>query len=330
MIFIVGNSRSGTKLLGDILSNSQPVFTFTELHFIEYLVSTDKIFNKCSKEEAILLINKLFSIQENGFLDPKKFNKSNLDNFYKISEIIYDKYKCETYYDCYQNFLIYYTKGIKKKSVPCDPTPRNQFFIKEIKNHSPASKIIYAIRDPRAVLYSQKKKWKISKKSKSKFEVFRTLINYNPIIISLLWKSSAKQYINNQDKVLLVIYEKMVDNQKATIKSLCNYVSIPFSESLLDVSRTNSSHANTTKIKGVTNFFADLWKKELSHTEIWICQLINNDYLAEFGYSPIKLKPNPLKLFYYFLTLPVYMVLVFFSNFSRYKNILNSFRTRFK
>lgn len=36
-IFIVGNSRSGTTMMGRILGNHTDVFTFHELHFFEQL-----------------------------------------------------------------------------------------------------------------------------------------------------------------------------------------------------------------------------------------------------------------------------------------------------
>ena len=35
MIFIAGNSRSGTTLMGRILANHSQVFTFSEMHFLE-------------------------------------------------------------------------------------------------------------------------------------------------------------------------------------------------------------------------------------------------------------------------------------------------------
>lgn len=40
VIFIVGNSRSGTTMLGRILGKSTYVHTFDELHFFEFLVDS--------------------------------------------------------------------------------------------------------------------------------------------------------------------------------------------------------------------------------------------------------------------------------------------------
>ena len=76
-IFIVGNSRSGTTMMGRILSRNTSVFTFKELHFFGNIFSSDdkKILKETESEE---LLSKLLCIQEHGifnFKDYKKFNK---------------------------------------------------------------------------------------------------------------------------------------------------------------------------------------------------------------------------------------------------------------
>ena len=57
MIFIVGNSRSGTTMMGRILGNNPNVFTFHELHFFEQLWSTrdsNRLFSKKKGEKLLL------------------------------------------------------------------------------------------------------------------------------------------------------------------------------------------------------------------------------------------------------------------------------------
>ena len=58
-IFIVGNSRSGTTMLGRILNNHSEVFTFKELHFFYTLWSGKEIL---SYSESINLLAKLFNL----------------------------------------------------------------------------------------------------------------------------------------------------------------------------------------------------------------------------------------------------------------------------
>ena len=46
------------------------------------------------------------------------------------------------------------------RTIPCDQTPRNVFYIADILELYPEARIINMIRDPRDVLLSQKRKWK--------------------------------------------------------------------------------------------------------------------------------------------------------------------------
>lgn len=157
MIFIIGNSRSGTKLVGEILNNHSEIFTFTELHYFEQLVDIKKIKKPCSREYGILLIAKLFSIQENGYLNPMKFNSNYLEKYIPVAKKIYEIYNIYNYIHVYTSFIDYYTKKIANKKFACDPTPRNQFFIRQLCENILDAKFVYMLRDPRAVLYSQKK-----------------------------------------------------------------------------------------------------------------------------------------------------------------------------
>ena len=66
-IFVVGNSRSGTTMMGRILNNHEWVHTFPELHFFEQLWSSaDK--NKILDEgAAVKLSARLLNISAEGY-----------------------------------------------------------------------------------------------------------------------------------------------------------------------------------------------------------------------------------------------------------------------
>ena len=61
--------------------------------------------------------------------------------------------------ELFSAFLLYEAL-LNGKTIPCDQTPRNVFYIDEILKFYPQAKIINMIRDPRDVLLSQKRKWK--------------------------------------------------------------------------------------------------------------------------------------------------------------------------
>mgnify|MGYP003981177009 FL=1 len=60
LIFIVGNSRSGTTMVGSILNMNKKVFTFEELHFFGQLWSEDNLGKTINYLEASRLLKKLF------------------------------------------------------------------------------------------------------------------------------------------------------------------------------------------------------------------------------------------------------------------------------
>ena len=68
IIFIVGNSRSGTTMFSRILNNHDEIFSFHEIHFFEELVSANELNKAISSDNASILLAKLISIQRIGYL----------------------------------------------------------------------------------------------------------------------------------------------------------------------------------------------------------------------------------------------------------------------
>ena len=53
-IFVVGNSRSGTTMMGRILGNHPDIFTFKELHFFGQLWCSNETNNRLNRKEYVL------------------------------------------------------------------------------------------------------------------------------------------------------------------------------------------------------------------------------------------------------------------------------------
>jgi hypothetical protein len=79
MIFIVGNSRSGTTMTGRILGNHPDIFTFGELHFFEQLWSPKDKGTVLSDAEAIGLIARLLCTQREGYFSSWQLPKRHHD-----------------------------------------------------------------------------------------------------------------------------------------------------------------------------------------------------------------------------------------------------------
>ena len=328
VVFVVGNSRSGTTLLARILGNSSKIFTFTELHFAEHLWVERKPY--VSKKSARKILHRLFcSSRVHTFRSCKKCMFNN-----EIDYLLKDKMFPINGLELFRDFLFYEAK-MNGKYIPCEQTPRNLFYLDAILEFFPDAKVIYMVRDPRDVLLSQKFKWKRYFKAKNEpypfSEAVRNFINYHPITISLLWRSSASfiiPYLSNPN-IKCVKFEELIFEPKKTIMEVCDFVGVEFEDRMLDVPYALSSVYEDEKgKKGFDKRRIGNWKKNLNSAEIFIVELIAGNLMQKFRYKKSNRFPNPLFLIYYLITfLPKTFFAVIF-NLSRNNNIFYSIYKR--
>lgn len=328
--FIVGNSRSGTTMMLRILNNHPEVFVLNELHFFEQLWSTsdrDKILNQ---EEAIVLASKLFFIQNHGYtgeMDTQQFKSeakvfiSNLGDLELLPHAIYAEFMN----------MITHQKG---KSIPCEKTPQNVFYIGEILELFPQAKIINMVRDPRAILLSQKKKWlrrKMGATFITKKEALRLRINYHPFTLSKLWNAAiqAANKFENRPEVLTVRFEDVLEQPQEIVQKICNHLEIEYHEEMLNIPLASSSNEADSKETGIKKERASNWLGgDLSHEEISICEKTSGSHFDRFGYEKLHLKINNIKLLGWYLLFPIKLGLALLFNLNRMKSIPETIKRR--
>lgn len=329
MIFIVGNSRSGTTMMGRILGNNPDVFTFHELHFFEQLWSESDKDRILSKLNAKKLFLQLMRRQNNGSIN------NNLHS--RDIEFITNKYHNNCLpTEIYTNFLFYVT-GENGKSIPCEQTPRYVFFIREILEFFPNAKIINMIRDPRDVLLSQKRKWKrkffLGAKNFPLYEAIRMWTNYHPVFISKLWKASltAANKYSTSERVFSLRFEDLIECPEKNIQDICDFTGLLYTSDMLKVPQVGSSNfINQPDKKGINKDVTGKWQTGgLNSAEIYLCQKITGALIAKHGYEAIPVKPNLFLLLYYKLTLPIKLALALMLNLKRIKNVKESIFRRF-
>ncbi len=332
-IFITGNSRSGTTLMGKILNNHHSIFTFNELHFFEQIWSPEEAGKKINKQDAVNLFCRLLAIQHEGYLLYKNINKYKEESERYISELSPSSY---TVLDIFSFFLSY--EALKnKKNIGCDQTPRNVFYLKEILDNYPDAYIINMVRDCRDVLLSTKNKWKRKFLGSSQIpikESIRSWVNYHPITISKLWNisvSSAMQ-LEGHPRLLNVKFEELINASEFEIKKICKFLDIDFELKMLHVPSRGSSNATDVKgAEGINSSVVGSWQKGgLNKTEIAICQNINKKELSKFHYVFEKTDYSILLRLFYNLTFPVKLGFAFLFNISRMKNISQAIMRRVK
>lgn len=331
-IFVVGNSRSGTTMMGRILNNHQQVHTFPELHFFEQMWSGKDKGKILSNEDAVKMAARLLNISAAGYFakrEPEKYEA-------EAKQIVTDLQ--ENAITSLRIFAaVIQHEAIKHgKQFPCDQTPQNVFYIREVLDAFPDSYFINMVRDPRDVLLSQKRKWKrrfLGGSHATWYETIRAWTNYHPLTISKLWNSAIRARENVKDKrVMSVQFESLLQNPDKAIESICYFLQLPFSEKLKEVPQVGSSSGMDKKeVKGINSDRAQSWGKGgLSATEIWFCQRSCKNYMQQFGYEPVKNSPNPIIIAFYYFIFPVKLGFAFLLNLHRMKNIVETVRKRMR
>ena len=335
MLFVVGNSRSGTTMMGRILGNHPDVYTFGELHFFGQLWSPASS-TELNISEATELAAKLFCIQREGyrthgghhrFLEEARLFCQDIIG-YPISPVV-----------LFSEFLRF-EASLNGKSIPCDQTPRNVFYIDEILTYYPQVKIINMIRDPRDVLLSKKRKWKrrfLGGTNLPLKESFRDWMNYHPITISRIWHTAvtAADKFSENDNVISIYFEKLLAAPEDTVSRICDFVGIDYCQSLLKVPQVGSSvNADKPDSLGINPNRAGNWKSKnrnegkLNSSELYISQKANGSLMRKHNYQPVTMRPNIFYLMLNIVSFPIKSIGAFLFNLSRIKNIRETLKRR--
>ncbi|MBM9514821.1 sulfotransferase family protein [Desulfogranum marinum] len=320
-IFIVGNSRSGTTLLARVLSKHTQVHILNETHFLTSYEEQRKSFVQLEQQEKIDLINLFLTVEYKGINYQNKhheYSKEAKDLFARCAE-------CKTFPSLIA-FLFKYAGEKKGKTICGDQTPAHIFYTEDILKFFPNAKFINIVRDPRAVLLSQKNKWKAAKKMHQPLrEVVRAFFNYHPITTSLLWKRGIEAGTRAQSDLSpnvfhTIQFEQLLEDSEAVLQKLCSFIEVEFESGMLDVNVSMSSNETDEGKKGIRREVMNHWRKRLSETEIFISERINGELAEKEGYQRTHVKAGIFSLLSYSCYFPIHLVMAFLFNMSRTGN----------
>lgn len=282
-IFIIGNPRSGTTLLQLLLTSNPEIFIPTECGFMIHLYDKYKYF-KFDKEIVLEFIDdvvkckkfELWKLNKNSLLQYCIARKPN--NYKELSSCVYEYYGKINYPNC---------------TIWGDKNNYYLNYIKDINKIFPNARFIHIIRDGRDVACSYKDMYKLKD------------IKYAPNLptniedIANEWKNNIctiRESFNylNWNNVLEIRYEDLVKDKNNTLKEICNFLEINYTNSMLDFYKynlekelvpkefdawksMNKSEINTSRLYR--------WKKELTKEEIKLFESICIDVLTKYKYK---------------------------------------------
>lgn len=277
IFFITGASRSGTTVLSFVLRNHSAVFGLKELQYFGQAWDPRGSRRHFTKNEAIAAAADMLATQEHGVLN----RVTGPEHRREAATIVSSLGPAGT--DPVELFAAV-ANGLAAsggKAIACEQTPRYIFYARALLDLYPAAHVIHIVRDPRAVMASQKKRWQrrrlaLNASRAPRYESLRTWVNYHPYTIARLWSraTAVAVALESHPRVTLVRFEDLVRDSEATVRRLCDRIGIAFEPAMLDVGQVNSSHQSSVggMRRGLHSDAIDKWQDVLSPAEIEITE----------------------------------------------------------
>ncbi|HJP03970.1 MAG TPA: sulfotransferase [Gammaproteobacteria bacterium] len=287
MIFVVGNSRCGTTLMGRIFGAHSQVFMFKELKFLDERWPSAKT-DKLSEPSSISLIAKLMAHQGGS-----KSSYQATDVFWdEATQLVQQIKPPVNKWTLFKEFMMHEAQK-SGAAIPCEQTPRNLLFAREILDNYPTAHIIAMVRDPRDVLLSQKYRWRryyLGKKGGHPIKgSLSAWANYHPILSSLIWAKNASiiRDLATLKRISIVQYENLVSEPEKVIRDICSKLDLSFEPSMLKVPHKGSSHLSYkySESRYISDIHVGKWRSgKLTQSELWLCERITGNHMNHFSY----------------------------------------------
>ena len=293
IIFIVGASRSGTTMLNRILGQNTNILALNELHFFGDLWDPyeDRVawnYKQALKQAAILFQRIRWGIFSGNPEKAEKYCAQRIVDANSTGEnelIISPAY-------LYRRVLESVADESNRPMVT-DQTPRNIFYAERLLELYPNSKMIQIVRDPRAVLFSQRKRWTKKRhgaKSMPWSNVLRVLANYHPITIARLWRRAilSGNALSSEPRYYEIYFERLVEDPEYELGKLSSFLGVDFQKEMLDIPQMGSSHIkHDESIRGISPGYTSDWKGGLPKGDLLIMEKMTEPQMRRLGYEPV-------------------------------------------
>lgn len=331
MIFIVGNSRSGTTMLGRIFGLRSDVHTFTELQFFEKTATHDDMNAAAEwpRDKLVSAAERLITSAREGL-------------FAKVTTGRYEAEAAQLVDDhSITNPMTLYASVLKaeaaraSKTVPCEQTPYYLSVCDEILTVFPDARVIHIYRDPRDVLLSQKNRWRrgfLGDKRQPLIWILRSWSNYHPYLTSRMWASAMRRAdkIRGHERFTEIGYEELLTDPENGLRRLCDHAGMEFEDVMLNVPQVgSSSRKDAPERAGLDRSRIGSWQRGgLTPTEIGICEKNAAAMMKARNYELSGASVSlPMRL-YMGVTLVIKLGIAFILNMSRFRNIVSTVRRR--
>lgn len=292
-IFITGASRSGTTLLSFVLRNHSDVFGLRELQYFGQAWNPREPERRFTAPEALEVAATLYAHQESGVLVHR------IDHRHRRAATALLDALGEAATDPAELFAAAVADMARAagKSIACEQTPRYIFYASALLDRYPEAHVVHLVRDPRAVMASQKNRWRRRSLAADgttvpRYESLRVWVNYHPYTVARLWSQATRAALElvGHPRFTVIRYEDLVRDPERTVRGLCTRLGLQFEPRMLEVAQVNSSHQSSAAgaRPGMRAEAIDHWRQALTPTETAITERACGRQMREFGYPPVS------------------------------------------
>lgn len=301
MIFVTGASRSGTTLLSFVLRSHSRVLGLPELqYFGDFADPRRRETHPAGERQLLQAAAALYERHERGVrlarlrsCDTDEIQAGARIRARKLVDGLSDERR-----DPYGVFAGATGRLAREagKAIPCEQTPRNIFYAEALLNIYPQARFVHMMRDPRAVMASQKKRWKrrnllANRAALPAADALRAWVNYHPYTMASLWAKATAEAnrLRSHPRFRIIRFEDLLARPEATVREVCEHLDLEYEPEMLDVPQINSSHASsaTGARRGFNSEAIDAWTKTLSAGEVSVTERLCREGMALGGYAPV-------------------------------------------
>jgi len=281
MVFILGKGRSGTSLLQNMLDAHPAIIGPQESKFVVLLYPRFSHIKKWKKSDILLFVECLY-------MEPLFANLWHIDKNELTKKLLSVKDFADYSVLCK---IVYYQlrKGRENVLLISDKNPQYVLFIDTLLKIFPEARFVHIVREPRDNIYSH----------------IVSFNDKNPVFRAYQWlefnKIVERKKAAMQGRFFSVKYENLVSNPEAIMRSLSEFLGIPFSSEMArnkDAAVMNEQLAKSEMRKEGSRIHKELlrpvntsnigkWKNGMSEYARFITETITSEFAKEtYGYEP--------------------------------------------
>ena len=153
----------------------------------------------------------------------------------------------------------------------------------------PDAKVIFLIRDIRAIITSKVNDEK-TRERKKQHRLLAPLIHYSALfffLVDYVWSALVFKKYKSRYNFLKIRYEDFISKPEETVSEVCRFCEIPFEEGMLNAFGKASSITGEVK-KGFDPKRISHWKTKLSTVDKWLVTGLMFPWMHTFGYGQIE------------------------------------------